>query len=100
MARNYLDSAQAADFGNSLGLMVALLLWRAISTRMPQLNNLTRLGASSFWLELAAKKVFPTKGGLINERGTREAEVLATHGALTYLLSIWFWDWKNCRHIN
>lgn len=64
LARNYLDSAQAAasaDFGNSLGLMVALL-WRAISTRMPQLNNLTRLGASCFWLELAAKKAFPAKG--------------------------------------
>lgn len=26
--------------------------------------------------------------------GSRGAEVLATHGALTYLLSIWFWDGK------
>lgn len=47
---------------------------QAISTRMPQLNNLTRLGVS-FWFEAAA-----TPRRLNMEVGA--------HGALTYLLSI------------
>lgn len=94
------SSSISRDFGNSLGLMVALLLWREISTRMPQLNNLTRLGASSFWLELAAKKVFSTKGGLINERG-QQGSWGAGNTWRTYIFTQHLvLGWKNCRHIN
>lgn len=67
-------------------------LWRAISTRMPQLNNLTRLGASFFWLELAANKANSLPANPLELDWDGDAiRCGGAHGALTYLLCIWVW---------